>query len=179
MITSPTDGSTVQICNPITITGTASDTAGVVGNVEVSVDGGTIWHPATGSTMWSYTWIPSVLGSVTIKSRAVDDSANLESPSIGITIMVGPNAALHSLFYDATNGQVSTGQLNSSGTYTNLKDYPVGTFGLNWTHSVAGGNNLLLFYNAANGQVSTGQVDNSGTYTNLKDYPAGTFKLFW
>ena len=178
MITSPTDGSTVQICNPITITGTASDADGVVGNVEVSVDGGTTWHPATGSTMWSYTWLPSVLGPVTIKSRAVDDSANLESPSIGVIVMVGPNAGLHSLFYDATTSQVSTGQLDSSGTYTNLKDYSAGTFGLNWTH-VVGTNCLLFFYNAANGQASTGQLDSSGTYTNLKDYPVATFKLHW
>ena len=41
------------------ITGTATDTGGgVVGGVEVSVDGGT-WHPATGRENWSYSWIPS------------------------------------------------------------------------------------------------------------------------
>ena len=34
---------------PVTVTGTATDTGGgVVGGVEVSTDGGTTWHPATG-----------------------------------------------------------------------------------------------------------------------------------
>ena len=40
-----------------TISGTASDTGGgVVAGVEVSTDGGTTWHPATGTTSWTYTW---------------------------------------------------------------------------------------------------------------------------
>ena len=65
-ITSPTAGSTVQ--GSMTITGTATDTGGgVVGGVEVSVDGGATWHPATGRENWSYTWQPSALGSVTIQ----------------------------------------------------------------------------------------------------------------
>ena len=38
--------------------GTASDAGGgVVAGVEVSTDGGTTWHPATGTTNWTYTWI--------------------------------------------------------------------------------------------------------------------------
>ena len=44
---------------PFTITGTATDTGGGrVGGVEVSVDGGTTWHPATGRANWTYTWTP-------------------------------------------------------------------------------------------------------------------------
>ncbi len=74
---------------PITITGTATDAGGgVVAGVEVSTDGGTTWHPATGRDNWSYTWTPSVTGSVTIRSRAVDDSGNLETPAAGDAVTV-------------------------------------------------------------------------------------------
>ncbi|NWF61074.1 MAG: DUF4082 domain-containing protein [Fischerella sp.] len=89
-ITSPTANANVQTGTPITITGTASDFGGgVVGGVEVSVDGGTTWHPANGRANWSYTWTPSTAGTVTIKSRAADDSANLETPGAGVTVTVG------------------------------------------------------------------------------------------
>jgi hypothetical protein len=88
-ITSPASGSTVPL-GTVTVTGTASDTGGgVVGGVEVSVDGGTTWHPASGRGAWSYTWSPTSGGSANIRSRAVDDSGNIESPSAGVTVNVG------------------------------------------------------------------------------------------
>lgn len=62
------------------VRGTASDAGGVVGGVEVSVDGGRTWHPAEGTTSWRYRWnadAPPAAGA--IRSRAVDDSGNLES----------------------------------------------------------------------------------------------------
>ena len=91
-ITSPTAGASIQSGTTVTITGTATDSGGgVVAGVEVSVDGGTTWHPATGLSTWSYTWTPNGLGLLTIKSRAVDDSGNLETPSAGVTVTVaGP-----------------------------------------------------------------------------------------
>src|SRR5207247_2620829 len=86
-ITSPAAGSTLQPGAVITITGTAADSGGgVVGGVEVSVDGGVTWHPATGRQTWSYVWTASGSGSVTLKSRAVDDSGNLETPTAGTTV---------------------------------------------------------------------------------------------
>ncbi len=88
MIISPTAGATVQTGKPLTITGTAADEDGVVGNVEVSVDGGTTWHLATGGIAWSYIWTPRTLSEVRILSRAVDDSGNLEWPSAGISVTV-------------------------------------------------------------------------------------------
>ncbi len=91
-ITSPTAGATVQIGTQVTIVGAATDGGGVVGSVEVSVDGGTTWALATGRTSWSYTWVPGALGSVTVKSRAVDDSGNVETPSTGITVTVSSEA---------------------------------------------------------------------------------------
>jgi hypothetical protein len=91
-ITTPASGSNVPVANPVTISGTASDAGGgVVGGTEISTDGGATWHPATGFGNWTYTWTPPSLGTVTVKSRAVDDSANLEVPSAGITLNVVPD----------------------------------------------------------------------------------------
>ena len=44
----------------VTLTGTATDAGGgVVAGVEVSTDGGTTWHPATGTTSWTYAGPPT------------------------------------------------------------------------------------------------------------------------
>ena len=69
----------------MTISGTASDAGGgVVAAVEVSLDGGMTWRPARGRTNWSYAWDPDATGGdVSILSRAVDDSGNLETPGSG------------------------------------------------------------------------------------------------
>jgi Bacterial Ig domain len=93
-ITSPAAGATVEEDRPITITGTASDgdTGTVVGAVEVSVDGGNTWNRAEGREDWRFTWTPQTQDQATILSRAVDDSGNLESPSAGRTVTVGPRA---------------------------------------------------------------------------------------
>ncbi|HSL00487.1 MAG TPA: N,N-dimethylformamidase beta subunit family domain-containing protein [Rubrobacteraceae bacterium] len=93
-ITSPESGGEVQEGKPITITGTASDgdAGGVVGGVEVSVNGGQTWNRADGRENWRYTWTPRSQGQVTIQSRATDDSGNLESPSGGREVTVVPRA---------------------------------------------------------------------------------------
>src|SRR5207247_6217812 len=83
-ITSPANGATVQQGAMVTVTGTASDAGGgIVGGVEISVDGGTTWHPAVGRANWSYSWPPATNGSTTIKSRAAADSGHLEPTSSG------------------------------------------------------------------------------------------------
>ena len=88
-ITAPTNGTTIQLGNIVTITGTAADSGGVVvGGVEVSVDGGQTWHPAKGRDSWTYSWTVFTSGSINIKSRAVDDSGNLEVPSAGVMVTV-------------------------------------------------------------------------------------------
>ena len=94
-ITSPEQGATLQDGSQITISGKASDAGGgVVAGVEVSTDGGSTWHPATlgtpaeESVSWSYSWAAHGNPTTTIKSRAVDDSANLEKPSAGVAINV-------------------------------------------------------------------------------------------
>ncbi len=68
----------------VTISGTATDSGGgVIAGVEVSTDNGASWHPATGDETWTYRFIPQVAGNYTIRSRAVDDSINLETPRPG------------------------------------------------------------------------------------------------
>jgi hypothetical protein len=90
-ITSPAGGNNFPEGNSLTISGTATDTGGgVVGGIEISVDGGTTWHPANGRSTWNYIWVTSQLPgtSVTILSRAIDDSGNIEIPSAGVNITV-------------------------------------------------------------------------------------------
>jgi Domain of unknown function (DUF4082)/Fibronectin type III domain/Bacterial Ig domain len=94
-ITAPTQGEILEDGSQVTVTGTVSDSGGgVVAGVEVSTDGGSTWHPAnlTGpasqSVRWSYTWTAHGNPTATIRSRAVDDSANVESPLAGVTVNV-------------------------------------------------------------------------------------------
>src|SRR5215472_14078796 len=94
-ISAPAQGATVSDGSAMTISGTATDAGGgVVAGVEVSTDGGTTWHPATTmsaantSVTWTYSWKAHGNPSTTIKSRAVDDSGNLESPGSGTTVNV-------------------------------------------------------------------------------------------
>ena len=82
---------TPTVGQAVTITGAASDVGGVVAAVEVSTDNGTSWHRANGDETWSYTFVPATGGSYAIRSRAVDDSVNLETPGAGRTLTVaGP-----------------------------------------------------------------------------------------
>ena len=88
-ITAPANGTSVQLGATLTATGTAADTGGgLVAGVEISVDSGVTWHPVNGTTNWSYTWVASKAGVFSVLSRAVDDSANLETPSAGVTVNV-------------------------------------------------------------------------------------------
>jgi hypothetical protein len=92
-ILTPAPGATAQVGSPLVIAGTANDTGGQVWGVEVSTDDGTNWHAASGFTNWSYTWIPVQAGPVTILSRAVDDSGNLEIPTNGVSVTVPSSQA--------------------------------------------------------------------------------------
>jgi hypothetical protein len=73
----------------VNVTGSAADTGGgVVAGVEISTDGGTTWHPATGTTSWSYSWVAHGAPAATVKVRATDDSGNTGLPSAGQTVNV-------------------------------------------------------------------------------------------
>ncbi|KZS55970.1 N,N-dimethylformamidase beta subunit family domain-containing protein, partial [Rhizobium anhuiense] len=131
IITAP---STATVGSAVTITGTATDTGGgVIAGVEVSTDNGASWHPATGDENWTYTWSPQTAGTYTIRSRAVDDNINLETPSAGRTVTVsGPSYT--SLFGAATPAVVNTNdssavelgvkfQTSVAGTVTGIRFY--------------------------------------------------------
>ncbi|MBY5818582.1 DUF4082 domain-containing protein, partial [Rhizobium leguminosarum] len=125
---------TVAVGSTVTITGTAADTGGgVIAGVEVSTDNGASWHPATGDENWTYTWSPQVAGSYTIRSRAVDDNINLETPSAGRTVTVG-GPSYTSLFGAATPAVVNTNdtsavelgvrfQTSAAGTVSGIRFY--------------------------------------------------------
>jgi hypothetical protein len=114
----PAVGANVTVGTAVTLSGTATDVGGVVGGVEVSVDGGTTWRIATGRGTWTYLWTPSVIGSVTLKTRAVDDSGNLEIPGAGQTVTAVGNAcpctlwpasAVPTVASDGDTGSVNVG----------------------------------------------------------------------
>lgn len=88
-VTSPAANATVPALRPVTITGTASDSGGVVARVEVSTDGGTTWKATTGIGSWSYKWTPTTPGAAQIKVRAVDDSVNIGATT-SVPLTVGP-----------------------------------------------------------------------------------------
>ncbi len=82
----------------ITLSGTAADAGGTVAGVEISTDGGDTWHPATGTTSWTYSWVAHGNPTSRIHVRATDDSGNTQTPGAGVTVAVncpcslfGPN----------------------------------------------------------------------------------------
>jgi Domain of unknown function (DUF4082)/Bacterial Ig domain/Secretion system C-terminal sorting domain len=81
-ITAPANGASVVVNAAVNITGTATD-ANAIAGVEVSVDGGLTWQLATGTANWTYSWVPTAAGTVTIKSRGFDDSGNLQAAGSG------------------------------------------------------------------------------------------------
>jgi hypothetical protein len=67
----------------VAVSGTASDVGGRVAAVEVSLDGGLSWHAAFGQENWTYTGPGSPEAA---RSRAVDDSGNLEGRASGLLV---------------------------------------------------------------------------------------------
>lgn len=139
-ISAPAAGSTVNVGQALTVTGTAADAGGQVAGVEVSVDNGASWHPATGTTSWSYTTVPTSSGTLTIRSRATDDSARTESPAAGRTVTVGtgsqppgtcpcsiwPATAVPAVLADPDNGQIEVGlkfRATQNGSISGIRFY--------------------------------------------------------
>ncbi|HEY9474960.1 MAG TPA: N,N-dimethylformamidase beta subunit family domain-containing protein, partial [Mycobacteriales bacterium] len=142
-ITSPPAGSNLANGTTVTLSGTASDNGGGrVGAVEVSTDGGTTWHPAKGTTSWTYAWSPSGSGQVTVKTRATDDSGNSETPSAGRTFTI---ACPCSVF-----GSLSTPSVTSS------NDAHATELGMKFRADVDGWVTGVRFYKGAG---------NTGTHT--------------
>jgi N,N-dimethylformamidase beta subunit-like, C-terminal/Domain of unknown function (DUF4082)/Bacterial Ig-like domain/Bacterial Ig domain len=151
-ITSPSPGATFTSGATVTITGTAADSGGgVVAGVEVSADGGSTWHPVTSmstadsSVTWSYTWAAAGQGSVTLLSRATDDSANTESPGPGVPVTVNCPCGLFGAGY--------TPAVTSAADSTPLE------LGMKFQSSVTGWVAGVRFYKGAgNGGTHTGTL---------------------
>lgn len=158
-ITSPMSGTSLKTGVPVTISGTAQAFGGVVAGIEVSTDGGQTWHPATGTTNWSYTWVPSAPGTVTILSRATDDSLNTEVPSDGVTVTVAfQSTSTAGLVAAYSFNQNSGTTLTDSSGNNNKGTIANGT----WVSGGLFGGNALSF----NGQNTWVTVPNS-TSLNL------------
>jgi phosphodiesterase/alkaline phosphatase D-like protein len=104
-ISAPTNNA--ELTSLASITGTATTSTGTVASVEVSIkdlgtdgngatwyngsafsDGTETWHAASGAASWSYTapaWTHN--HSYLIRSRAIDNSSNVESPKTGNTFL--------------------------------------------------------------------------------------------
>jgi hypothetical protein len=87
-ITSPP--TTVNDGATVTISGTATDAGGgQVGGVEISTDNGETWRPVTsGTSSWTYSWTAHGAPSTRIRTRATDDSGNIETPGVGALVNV-------------------------------------------------------------------------------------------
>ncbi|WP_426124528.1 DUF4082 domain-containing protein [Pararhizobium sp. PWRC1-1] len=88
-ITSPIIGASFLEGQHVAVTGTAQDFGGgIIAGVEVSTDNGVSWFKATGRENWSYNWVVQASGTYTIRSRAVDDSVNMETSTAGKQVTV-------------------------------------------------------------------------------------------
>lgn len=161
VITSPVAGATLQTGVPITIQGTATDGGGgIVAVVEISTDGGATWHRATGGNSWTYTWTPNLNGTANIRTRAVDDSANQEVPTSGISVN--------------TVGASSLWNNSVTPTLASIVDNKPVELGLKFTSDTAGTINGVRFYKGSSNTgthvahlwTSTGTLLATATFTN-------------
>ena len=153
-VTTPTAGAEIEANQQTTISGTATDSGGgEVGGIEVSIDGGA-WHRADGRGNWTYTWSPDQTGQTTIRSRAADDSGNLESPGAGVTVDVVPSTCPCSIWNDSVipplendSGAVELGvkfRSDVAGEITGLRFYKgPGNTGTHVGHLWSGAGTLL------------------------------------
>jgi hypothetical protein len=160
-VTSPAANQTVAAGSAVTVSGTATDVGGVVARVEVSIDGGTTWTPASGTSTWSYTWAPTTIGAATIKVRASDDSANIGTV-VSRSVTVGAQQCPCTIFGAGTPSTADSGDTASV------------ELGTKFVSSVNGSVTGIRFYkSAANTGTHTGSLWNSagallatGTFTN-------------
>jgi hypothetical protein len=172
-ITSPKAAAAIANGTNLTVTGTASDTGGgVVAGVEVSIDGGKTWHPAIGTTSWSYSGVIYGNGAVQVESRATDDSVNTETSKPGVTANVSCPCTLFGQTIPGTTPGVGSG--TSTLSVADSGDGGAYELGTSFTSSNNGEVTGIRFYkSAANTGThigtlwsSSGQVLATGTFTN-------------
>jgi hypothetical protein len=130
-ITSPANNAVVANGSLVTVSGAASDTGGVVAGVEVSTDGGTTWHPATGTTSWTYSFYSTGVGTQTVQARAIDDSVNVQPTPTSITVKLSGPSTLFGARVPKTPAHTDTAGFElgvkftpqNSGTVTGVRFY--------------------------------------------------------
>ncbi len=141
-ITSPAPGTMVSAGSQVTVTGTSQDFGGgVVGGVEVSVDDGATWHPAVGRENWSYVFTPATSGRLTVQSRAVDDSGNLE--------VAYPTITTQPANQTVTAGQTASFTAAATGSPTPTVQWQVSTDGGATFSNVSGATSTTLSFTTA------------------------------
>ncbi len=139
-VTAPAAGASVADGATVTVSGTAAASGGsVVAGVEVSTDNGTTWHPApiakaAASTTWSYAWVAHGNPTAVVRSRAVDDNGNIESPSTGSAVGVSCPCSIWGPGF--TPGTVDQNDVNAV------------ELGVKFTSDVAGSIAGIRFYKA-------------------------------
>ena len=157
-ISTPASGASLGNGTNLTVTGTASDVGGRVAGVEVSTDAGATWHPAQGTTAWTYTSVLKGQGTVSLRVRATDDSANIGAVSSRNVSVQCPCSVF--------GAEVPKGPAADDGTATEL--------GLRFSPTTAGFISGVRFYKqAGNGGThqgslwsSTGQLLATGSFTS-------------
>jgi hypothetical protein len=117
-IAAPAAGAAAANGTQVTVTGTATDPGGQVAGVEVSTDAGASWHPAEGTTAWTYRYLATGDGASTVRVRGIDDSANIGTPTSRQFALTGST----SLFGDRVPANPATG--DSGGVELGVKVVP-------------------------------------------------------
>jgi len=119
IITNPSDGGFVVINSVVSITGTASDTDGVVSRVDVSV-GNQHWDAAVGTNTWSYSWDTSgwAPGWYKLMARSFDGQDFSAPHVIDVEIIVDPD--LPDLVIFPATITAAPGSPQPEGTLVNL-----------------------------------------------------------
>src|SRR6185295_15565650 len=166
-ITSPTAGAQVPANSSITIFGTAQDAGGgAVAAVEVSVDGGASWHRANGRNTWSYSWSTGAPRTVVLRSRAIDDSNNVEVPSGSVSVTVSNSVPVNCPCSIWSSSQVPVQSSDPDSSPTEV--------GVKFKSDISGYITALKFYKSAentgthigNLWTSTGTLLASATFTD-------------
>jgi sulfur relay (sulfurtransferase) complex TusBCD TusD component (DsrE family) len=175
-ITAPTDGSSVLVGAPVTLSANASDPDGNIVSVQFFANNGSL------ATITSYpynsTWTPTSLGKYTIVAKAIDNSGNAVT-SAAVTVSVSANQpptvtltnpSKAATIPAGTPFTLSATASDSDGTVASVKFFAngilVGTTGASppytavWTPSGAG--NYAIYAQATD---NSNNITNSATVT--------------
>jgi hypothetical protein len=108
----------------IVVSGTAADEAYRVTNVEVSLDRGTTWETASGTTNWTYEFTPQEIIEYEIMVRAKNDTGVYSDPwELGSWIVIYKNENYESIARDMIDKLFSAVKTGDSSAEDLISDY--------------------------------------------------------